>query len=90
VTPVVVVTGYFSTQEQVFGFARNARSFMVGLFVVFIVLQLLDLITSVSKGMTKISWWKDKLAGTMLGRRLRLTRDKKLSINGKSVCICLA
>jgi hypothetical protein len=81
VTPIVIVTGYFSTQEKVFGFSRDAKSFLVCLLVVSLVLRVWNLMTLL---ISQISWWKNSvLAGILLGQWDRVLGDRKLQVDGK-------
>lgn len=65
VTPFVIVTGYFSTQDRIFGFSRDARSFIICLVVVSLVLKLLTFATLYLKRMPR---WKATLLGMVLGQ----------------------
>lgn len=42
-TPVVIVVGYFSIEGEIFGFGKNAKSFLISVTILFFVLYLVNL-----------------------------------------------
>ncbi|KAF2645756.1 hypothetical protein P280DRAFT_545678 [Massarina eburnea CBS 473.64] len=52
--PVIVVTSYFSTQDKIFGFSRNATSFLVCVGIVFVVLRVVILTTFLTRKFVKL------------------------------------
>jgi hypothetical protein len=63
--PVIIVTGYFSTQDKIFRFPRNAKTFTICLGVVFVILRVFVLVTILVRRFVKL---KGKLACIMLGQ----------------------
>ncbi|KAF1971522.1 hypothetical protein BU23DRAFT_184433 [Bimuria novae-zelandiae CBS 107.79] len=43
ITPVVVVVGYFSIEEEIFGFRKTSSSFLISVAVLFVVLYIINL-----------------------------------------------
>ncbi|KAL1595811.1 hypothetical protein SLS60_009501 [Paraconiothyrium brasiliense] len=43
-TPVVVVVGYFSIEGEIFGFRKTAKSFLISVAILFVVLYLVNLL----------------------------------------------
>lgn len=81
VTPVVIVTSYFSTQDKVFGFSRDARSFLICLVVVTLVLKVLDLANFVLRQTQR---WKGTLAGIiLLGQWEHLIKRRNTQADGR-------
>lgn len=48
-TPVVIVTAYYSTQEPVFGFPRNGRTFIIAVVIVYFVLRAFNVATVLAR-----------------------------------------
>lgn len=46
-TPVVIVSGYFSIEEKIFGFSKNAKSFTSSVAIVGFVLYVLNMMVYV-------------------------------------------
>lgn len=48
-TPVVIVTAYYSTQDKVFGFPRNGTSFVIAVIVMYLALKIANIITILAR-----------------------------------------
>jgi hypothetical protein len=48
-TPVVIVTAYYSTQDQIFGFDRNSTSFIIAIVVVYLALKIANMFTVLAR-----------------------------------------
>ncbi|KAF2441215.1 hypothetical protein P171DRAFT_488774 [Karstenula rhodostoma CBS 690.94] len=48
-TPVVVVTAYYSTQDQIFGFARNSTSFVIAVLIIYLALKVANILTVLAR-----------------------------------------
>ncbi|KAJ4301025.1 hypothetical protein N0V90_003114 [Kalmusia sp. IMI 367209] len=73
-TPVVVVAGYFSIQEEIFGFPKTAKSFLISVAIVFVVLQLVNVGTFLLRHRFKTKW---ALAWILTGQLDQLLLDRK-------------
>lgn len=69
ITPVLVVTAYYSTQEPVFGFERNAKVFIFAVILVYVILRTLNIFTVLARRYIRS---KHFLALIALGRLERL------------------
>lgn len=73
-TPVVVVVGYFSIQEDIFGLPKTAKSFLISVIVIFIFLYLINLLIFLLRHHTRA---KGVLTRVLTGQLDQLLLDRR-------------
>lgn len=81
-TPVVIVTAYYSTQDQIFGFTRNSTSFIIAVLVMYLALKTANILTVLARRFIRPNGILTLIALGRLDRLIELEKENGKFLHG--------